>query len=264
MYPAAPVNGAAAPGVSSGEAIATMERLGKKELLSSMTTEWTELAYLELQAGNTAFIVFGFAVVMVFLVLAAQYESWSMPLAIILVVPMCLLSAVIGVNIAHEDINIFTQIGFVVLVGLASKNAILIVEFAKSRRDVGVSRYDSAMEACRLRLRPIIMTSFAFILGVLPLLTGHGAGAEMRRTLGTTVFSGMLGVTLFGIFLTPTFFYVIDWLGETRFFASPVTRRVFAIPLMVLTGPIWLLSLLFPRIKRRPIKTAPASGGDLE
>jgi multidrug efflux pump subunit AcrB len=262
MYPAAPINGAAAAGISSGEAIATMEALGKRELLNSMTTEWTELAYLELQAGNTAFIVFGFAVVMVFLVLAAQYESWSMPLAIILVVPMCLLSAVIGVNIAGEDINIFTQIGFVVLVGLASKNAILIVEFAKSRRDVGVSRYDAAMEACRLRLRPIIMTSFAFILGVLPLLTGHGAGAEMRRTLGTTVFSGMLGVTLFGIFLTPMFFFVIDWMGETKFFASPVTRRI-------LGGPLWLLSLKFLRRGGRrsgpwPVKTAPVSGGELE
>jgi multidrug efflux pump len=264
MYPAAPINGAAAAGVSSGEAIATMEGLAKRELLSSMTTEWTELAYLELQAGNTAFIVFGFAVMMVFLVLAAQYESWSMPLAIILVVPMCLLSAVVGVNIAGEDINIFTQIGFVVLVGLASKNAILIVEFAKSRRDLGDSRYESAMQACRLRLRPIIMTSFAFILGVLPLLTGHGAGAEMRRTLGTTVFSGMLGVTIFGIFLTPTFYYVIDWLGETKFFASPVTRRLGMIPMIVLFGPIWFLLRLLPGRKPRPVKPAPASGGELE
>jgi multidrug efflux pump len=264
MYPAAPINGAAAAGVSSGDAIATMEALGKRELLNSMTTEWTELAYLELQAGNTAFIVFGFAVVMVFLVLAAQYESWSMPLAIIMVVPMCLLSAVIGVNIAGEDINIFTQIGFVVLVGLASKNAILIVEFANSRRNAGATRYDAAMEACTLRLRPIIMTSFAFILGVLPLLTGHGAGAEMRRTLGTTVFSGMLGVTLFGIFLTPTFFYVIDWLGETKFFASPVTRRVAMIPLIVLLGPVWFILRLLPGRKTRTVKPARASNGDLE
>ncbi len=262
MYPAAPINGAAAPGISSGNAISTMEALGRQHLLSSMTTEWTELAYLELQAGNTAFIVFGFAVVMVFLVLAAQYESWSMPLAIILVVPMCLLSAVIGVNIAGEDINIFTQIGFVVLVGLASKNAILIVEFAKSRRELGDSRYEAAMEACRLRLRPIIMTSFAFILGVLPLLTGHGAGAEMRRTLGTTVFSGMLGVTLFGIFLTPMFFFVIDWLGSTRFFSSPMTRRIFG-------APLWLLSLKFLRrnVRRGPgliAKPATEASGELD
>jgi multidrug efflux pump subunit AcrB len=257
MYPAAPINGAAAAGVSSGEAIAAMEALGKRELLNSMTTEWTELAFLELQAGNTAFIVFGFAVVMVFLVLAAQYESWSMPLAIILVVPMCLLSAVIGVNIAGEDINIFTQIGFVVLVGLASKNAILIVEYANTRRNMGASRYDAAMEACKLRLRPIIMTSFAFILGVLPLLTGHGAGSEMRKTLGTTVFSGMLGVTLFGIFLTPTFFFVIDWLGETKFFASPLIRRIFG-------APLWILSLKFLRKNGRkpgilPAKPNPSS-----
>jgi multidrug efflux pump subunit AcrB len=225
MYPAAPINGAAAPGTSSGDAIATMEALGKDQLLNSMTTEWTELAYLELQAGNTANIVFAFAVVMVFLVLAAQYESWALPLAIILVVPMCLLSAVVGVRIANEDVNIFTQIGFVVLVGLASKNAILIVEFAKQRRDVGDSRYEATMNACTLRLRPIIMTSFAFILGVVPLLYGHGAGSEMRRTLGTTVFSGMLGVTIFGIFLTPMFFYVIDWIGETRLFSSMKMRR---------------------------------------
>ena len=221
-----------------------MQALSDHLLLNSMSTEWTELAFLELQAGSTAMIVFGFAVVMVFLVLAAQYESWSMPLAIIMVVPMCLLSAVIGVRTAGEDINIFTQIGFVVLVGLASKNAILIVEFAKKRRDAGETRRQATLEACTLRLRPIVMTSLAFILGVLPLLTGHGAGAEMRRTLGTTVFSGMLGVTIFGIFLTPVFFYVIDWLGETRFFASPMVRRIAGFPLAI-------LSL---RILRRPAR----------
>ncbi len=173
---------------------------------------------------------------MVFLVLAAQYESWSLPLAIILVVPMCLLSAIIGVNIAGEDINIFTQIGFVVLVGLASKNAILIVEFAKQRRDAGETRRQAALDACSLRLRPIIMTSLAFILGVLPLLTGHGAGSEMRRTLGTTVFSGMLGVTIFGIFLTPVFFVVIDWLGETRLFILPSSARSPASRCAILVG----------------------------
>ena len=260
MYPAAPINGAAAPGISSGEAIKSMEELGKQHLLKSMTTEWTELAFLELQAGNTANIVFAFAVIMVFLVLAAQYESWSLPLAIILVVPMCLLSAVVGVRIAKEDVNIFTQIGFVVLVGLASKNAILIVEFAKQRRELGDSRYQASMNACTLRLRPIIMTSFAFILGVLPLLTGHGAGAEMRRTLGTTVFSGMLGVTIFGIFLTPVFFFVIDWIGGTRLFSSPKVRKFGRYALLVLIPPLGLIQMAraLPRRDRPTLVDAPA------
>jgi multidrug efflux pump len=155
-------------------------------------------------------------VVLVFLVLAAQYESWSLPLAVILVVPMCLLCSVAGVAFAKMDINIFTQIGFIVLVGLACKNAILIVEFAKARRDAGVPARQATLEACELRLRPIMMTSFAFILGVVPLVLAEGAGAEMRRTLGTAVFSGMLGVTLFGIFLTPVFYYVIQWLNDLR------------------------------------------------
>src|SRR5205807_10271842 len=150
------------------------------------------------------------------LVLAAQYESWALPLAVILVVPLCLLSAIVGVRIARMDINIFTQIGFVVLVGLSSKNAILIVEFAKHLRESGVPRYEATLEACKLRLRPILMTSFAFIFGVIPLVVSEGAGAEMRRTLGTAVFGGMLGVTLFGIFLTPVFFYVIQWFIDVR------------------------------------------------
>jgi multidrug efflux pump len=225
MYPAAPLNGNAAIGVSSGQAIATVQELARDVLPSSMTFEWTELAYLEIQAGNTAIIVFGCAVVMVFLVLAAQYESWSLPLAVILVVPMCLLSAVTGVIVSFQDINIFTQIGFVVLVGLASKNAILIVEFAKALREAGETRRHAALEACRLRLRPIVMTSLAFILGVVPLILSNGAGAEMRRTLGVTVFSGMLGVTAFGVFLTPVFFCVVDWLGASRVFALPMVRR---------------------------------------
>jgi multidrug efflux pump len=225
MYTAASINGTAAPGTSSGDAIALMQRLADQELPRNMQYEWTEMSYLEVIAGNTAMIIFGFAVVMVFLVLAAQYESWSLPLAVILVVPMCLLSALAGVNIAHMDVNIFTRIGFVVLVGLASKNAILIVEFAKVQRHAGMSRTQATLEACKLRLRPIIMTSFAFILGVLPLLLGTGAGAEMRHTLGNAVFSGMLGVTLFGIFLTPVFFYTIDWLGGTHWLSSPTVRR---------------------------------------
>ncbi len=220
MYPAATVQGSAAPGYSSRQGIDIMERLADRELPPALRYEWTDMSYLELQAGGTAMNLFACAVVAVFLVLAAQYESWSLPLAVILVVPLCLLSGIAGVQVAHQDINIFTQIGFVVLVGLASKNAILIIEFAKHKREEGLERREAALAACRLRLRPIIMTSVAFILGVVPLLLGHGAGAEMRKTLGTAVFAGMIGVTLFGIFLTPVFFWVIDWLGGTRLFRS--------------------------------------------
>jgi len=209
MYPAAAVNVSPAPGVSSGQAIDATEELARKGLIRSMRAEWTELALLQLQTGNTAMLVFLLAVVLVFLVLAAQYESWSLPLAVILVVPMCLLCSIAGVLLAHLDVNIFTQVGFIVLVGLACKNAILIVEFAKARREAGADLTQATLEACQLRLRPIIMTSLAFILGVVPLVIGEGAGAEMRRTLGTAVFAGMLGVTLFGIFLTPVFFYVV-------------------------------------------------------
>ncbi len=224
MYPAAAINGLSAPGMSSGETMALLERLADDQLPRDMAYEWTDMSYLELLAGNTAMMIFAFAVVMVFLVLAAQYESWALPLAVILVVPMCLLSAITAVNIARHDINIFTQVGFVVLVGLASKNAILIVEFAKQQRAAGMSRREAALGACRLRLRPIVMTSLAFILGVVPLVLSTGAGAEMRRALGTAVFGGMLGVTLFGIFLTPVFFATIDWLGESHLFASRWVR----------------------------------------
>lgn len=206
---AAAVNGGSLPGVSSGTVISTVDQLGRTELPQGMDMQWTELTLLQILAGNTAIIVFGVAVVLVFLVLAAQYESLSLPLAVILVVPMCLLSSVVGVWLAGMDINIFVQIGFVVLVGLASKNAILIVEFAKEKSAQGAAPDDATVEACRLRLRPIIMTSLAFILGVVPLALAVGAGAEMRSTLGIAVFSGMLGVTLFGIFLTPVFYYVI-------------------------------------------------------
>ena len=181
-----------------------------------MRAEYTELAFLQQLAGNTAMYAFLLAVMLVFLVLAAQYESWALPLAVILVVPMCLLCSIVGVITAGMDINIFTQIGFVVLVGLACKNAILIVEYARSRNQEGISVYEATLDACRLRLRPIIMTSFAFIFGVVPLVLGEGAGAEMRRTLGTAVFAGMLGVTLFGILLTPVFFYVIQRLANWR------------------------------------------------
>ena len=230
MYPAAAINIVPQPGVSSGQAIDVAEKVTKGELEQAMhmKQEWTELALLQLQTGNTAMFVFLLAVLLVFLVLAAQYESWSLPLAVILVVPMCLLCSIAGVLMAKMDINIFTQVGFVVLIGLACKNAILIVEFAKKRREDGVPRYDATLQACALRLRPIIMTSFAFILGVVPLLLAEGAGAEMRRTLGTAVFSGMLGVTICGIFLTPVFFYVIEmfndwWKGTTPAEAKATT-----------------------------------------
>ena len=193
MYTAAAINGSLKPGISSGQGINKMEALAAEQLPSSMAYEWTDLFYLQIIAGNTTFFVFSGAVVLVFLVLAGQYESWSLPLGVILVVPMCILCSVIGVALAGMDINIFTQIGFVVLVGLASKNAILIVEFAKSKRESGSPRFDATIQACKLRLRPIMMTSFAFILGVLPLVVSSGAGAEMRRTRGTAVFQRHAG-----------------------------------------------------------------------
>jgi multidrug efflux pump len=227
---AAAVNGGSLPGVSSGTVIKTVNQLEKTELPQGMDLQWTELTLLQILAGNTAIIVFAVAVVLVFLVLAAQYESLSLPLAVILVVPMCLLSSVIGVWLAGMDINIFVQIGFVVLVGLASKNAILIVEFAKEKSAHGASPKEATVEACRLRLRPIIMTSLAFILGVVPLALAVGAGAEMRSTLGIAVFSGMLGVTVFGIFLTPVFYYVIVRLTGSRTAELPAIGEVNADP----------------------------------
>ena len=228
MFPSAELSGSATPGTSSGEAIAAMERLANRTLPASMGFEWTELTLQEILAGNTAIYIFPLCVLFVFLTLAAQYESWSLPLAIILIVPMCLLSAIGGVWLRHMDNNIFTQIGFVVLVGLACKNAILIVQFAKQRQDEGLDRYSAAIEASRLRLRPILMTSFAFIFGVVPLVLAQGAGAEMRRAIGTAVFSGMLGVTFFGIFLTPVFYVVIRRITEWRHGSTsqPVTDAV--------------------------------------
>ena len=206
----AAINGDTQPDFSSGQAISVMEQLGDQNLPSGMGYYWTNIAYQQVTAGNTGMFIFGFAVVLVFLVLAALYESWGLPLAIILVVPMCLLSSIAGlVWIAHKPIDIFSQIGFVVLVALAAKNAILIVEYAVDMRKQGMNLYDATLEACRLRLRPILMTSFAFIFGVYPLVVAVGAGWEMRRSLGTAVISGMIGVTLFGIFLTPVFYYVI-------------------------------------------------------
>ncbi len=210
MYNATAITGNTLPGTSSGQAIDLIEQIADDALPRAMAYEWTELTYLQLEAGNKAMFVFALAVMFVFLVLAAQYESWSLPLAVILVVPMCLLCSVSIVVMAGLEVNIFTQIGFIVLVGLASKNAILIVEFAKVRREEGADPWQATVDAARLRLRPILMTSFAFILGVVPLVVAHGAGHEMRQSLGLAVFAGMCGVTLFGIFLTPVFYYVIQ------------------------------------------------------
>jgi multidrug efflux pump len=213
---AAAINGASLPGVSSGTVISSIDSAAERTLPQGMDYQWTELTLLQIRAGNTAIVVFALAVGLVYLLLAAQYESLRLPLAVILVVPMCLLCSVAGVAMAKLDINIFVQVGFVVLVGLAAKNAILIVEFAKEKRAEGVSSFDAAVEASRLRLRPILMTSFAFILGVVPLVFAAGAGAEMRRALGIAVFSGMLGVTLFGIFLTPVFYHALEKLAGTH------------------------------------------------
>jgi multidrug efflux pump len=227
LYVAAPITGNVAPGASSGNVIQEINQQSRDTLPISMQTEWTEITFLQIRAGNTAIYVFAFAVVSVFLALAALYESWSLPLAVILVVPLCLLCSIAGVLFTHNDVNIFVQIGLVVLVGLACKNAILIVEFAKQTVLEGKPRFEATVEAARMRLRPILMTSFAFILGVVPLVIATGAGAEMRRSLGTAVFSGMLGVTLFGIFLTPVFYYVIQGLGETQLFApGGIARRI--------------------------------------
>jgi multidrug efflux pump len=212
----AEINGAAAPGYSSGQAEAAMAQLLKEELPNGMSFEWTDLTYQQILAGNSAIFVFPLCVLLAFLVLAAQYESWSLPLAVILIVPMTLLSAITGVILAGGDNNIFTQIGLIVLVGLACKNAILIVEFAKEKQEEGLDRVSAVLQACRLRLRPILMTSFAFIMGVVPLVLSSGAGAEMRHAMGVAVFSGMLGVTFFGLLLTPLFYVLIRAFVEKR------------------------------------------------
>ena len=226
LYTAAAINGNIRPGYSTGEAIASINRIANETLPLSMATEWTELMYMQIRAGNTAIYVFGLAVVCVFLALSALYESWSLPLAVILVVPLCLLCSISGVLFSRMDVNIFVQIGLVVLVGLACKNSILIVEFAKQLHLGGRPCFEATLEASRLRLRPILMTSFAFILGVFPLVIAIGAGAEMRQSLGTAVFTGMIGVTLFGIFLTPVFFYVIQRISEKRLFMDVAVQWV--------------------------------------
>src|SRR5680860_27625 len=209
LYPAAAVQGGTKPGFSTGYGLETMERLANENLPEGYSFQWTELAYQEKQAGDTAIFVFGAAVVFVFLLLAAQYESWGLPLAVVLIVPMCLLAAVSGLMLRGMDVNILGQIGFVVLIALAAKNAILIVEFARQNEEAGEDRFQAAIEAARVRLRPILMTALAFILGVVPLVIATGAGSEMRQSLGTAVFSGMIGVTLFGLIFTPIFYVVV-------------------------------------------------------
>ncbi|HIE4239145.1 TPA: efflux RND transporter permease subunit [Serratia marcescens] len=215
-YPSADISGGAAMGVSSGQAAALMERLAKETLPEGMTVEWTDLTYQQKLAGDAALFIFPLCVLLAYLILATQYNSWLLPLAVLLIVPMCLLSAMIGVWLLGGDNNVFVQIGLIVLVGLAAKNAILIVEFARSLEDEGANALEAVIKACRLRLRPIVMTSIAFIAGVIPLIFASGAGAEMRHAMGVAVFAGMLGVTLFGLFLTPVFYVVIRGLA-TRF-----------------------------------------------
>ncbi|MEH6697556.1 MAG: multidrug efflux RND transporter permease subunit [Brevundimonas sp.] len=214
LFPAAELQGQAAPGVSSGEAIARMEALAEATLPPGFSYEWTGLALQEKQSSGGATLVFVMAVVFVFLVLAAQYEAFTLPLAVVLIVPMCILAAMVGVNLAGLDNNILVQVGLVVLIALAAKNAILIVEFAKQAEDEGLNRWDAAVRASRTRLRPILMTSFAFIFGVLPLMLATGPGAEMRQSLGTAVVSGMIGVTFFGLIFTPAFYVFMRWVAS--------------------------------------------------
>ena len=213
-YPAAEINGGPSPGHSSGQAQGAIAELLGRTLPNGMTFEWTELAYQDAISGNTMFLIFPLCVLLVYGVLAAQYESWSLPLTVILIVPMTLLSAIAGVWLTGGDNNVFTQISFLVLAGLACKNAILIVEFARQREAEGAPRRTAILDACRIRLRPVLMTSVAFIMGVVPLVLASGPGAEVRQAMGVAVFAGMLGVTLFGLFLTPVFYVVIQGLAE--------------------------------------------------
>jgi HAE1 family hydrophobic/amphiphilic exporter-1 len=224
LYPSAELQGDTARGYSSGQSLKTMADLAAKILPKGMTFEWTDLAYQQQQAGNTGIYVFALAVLFVFLLLAAQYESVILPLAVILIVPMCLLAAILGVNVMNMDNNVLTQIGLVVLIGLAAKNAILIVEFARQGEDEGLSHREAAQRAAHQRLRPILMTSIAFILGVLPLVISNGPGSEMRKALGVAVFFGMIGVTLFGLLFTPSFYVITKSLGDrvNRWRGKPV------------------------------------------
>jgi gold/copper resistance efflux pump len=221
-FPSADISGGPAPGYSSGQATDAIEKIVSETLPEGMVHEWTDLVFQEKQAGNSALYIFPLAVLLAFLILAAQYNSWSLPFSVLLIAPMALLSAIAGVWVSGGDNNIFTQIGFVVLVGLAAKNAILIVEFARAKEIEGADPLAAVLEAARLRLRPILMTSFAFIAGVVPLVLATGAGAEMRHAMGIAVFAGMLGVTLFGLLLTPVFYVVVRKLALRR--AAPETR----------------------------------------
>ncbi|HEY4881345.1 MAG TPA: multidrug efflux RND transporter permease subunit [Steroidobacteraceae bacterium] len=231
-YISADINGGPAPGYSSGEAQKAIEEVARAELPNGMTFEWTDLTFQQILAGNSMVYVFPLVVLLVFIVLAALYESLSLPLVVILIVPMCLFSALVGVQLAGGENNIFTQIGLIVLVGLACKNAILIVEFARDRELAGESTWQAVLDACRLRLRPILMTSFAFIMGVVPLVTSHGAGAEMRHAMGVAVFSGMLGVTFFGLLLTPVFYLTVRRFNQAR------RRQAGDVPLIAATGDV--------------------------
>jgi HAE1 family hydrophobic/amphiphilic exporter-1 len=224
LYPSASVNGSAAPGYSSGQAMKLMEQMAGRKLPSGMDSEWTGMSYQEKRVGGQATYVFALAVLMVYLVLAAQYESWLMPAAVILVVPLALLGTVAAVAYRGMDNNIYTQIGIVLIIALASKNAILIVEFARELRAKGRSIIDAALESSRLRFRPILMTSFAFILGIYPLVNATGAGAASRRSLGTAVFGGMVAATILAVFFVPVFFVLMQRLSEIR-------RRPIAVPL---------------------------------
>jgi len=215
-FPAAEINGAAGPGFSSGQSETAIANILNQNLPNGMRFEWTELTYQRILAGNTMVYIFPLSVLLVYLVLAAQYESWSLPLVVILIVPMTLLSAIAGVWLLGGDNNVFTQISLIVLVGLACKNAILIVEFAREKQHEGMNRFEAVMEACRLRLRPILMTSLAFTMGVVPLVLSSGAGSEMRQAIGVAVFFGMLGVTFFGLLLTPVFYVVVRRLVEGK------------------------------------------------
>jgi multidrug efflux pump len=229
-YPAAEINGGPAPGYSSGQAQDAIAGILAGGLPNGMTFEWTELAYQDSVSGNTMFLIFPLCVLLVYAVLAAQYESWSLPLTVILIVPMTLLSAITGVWLTGGDNNVFTQISFLVLAGLACKNAILIVEFARQREHDGVDRRSAILEACRIRLRPVLMTSVAFIMGVVPLVFSSGAGAEVRQAMGIAVFAGMLGVTFFGLFLTPVFYVVVEGLAARISKRGAIAHAVSPLP----------------------------------
>jgi HAE1 family hydrophobic/amphiphilic exporter-1 len=235
IYPGAEIQGDTKPGFSTGQSMAAMEQAAEKNLPPGFSYEWTELAYQQKLAGDTGVYVFAASVLFVFLMLAALYESVTLPFAVILIVPMCLLAAMIGVNLRGMDNNILTQVGLVVLIGLAAKNAILIVEFARQgEEEHGLERHEAAAEAGRTRLRPILMTSFAFIFGVIPLAFATGAGAEMRQALGTAVFAGMIGVTAFGLVFTPVF-YVVMRIVSQRIPRAPRPPR--AQPAPAQSGP---------------------------